>query len=346
MVSQRAPSFGLAPRLCLPHRGFTLVELLVVIAIIGILVALLLPAVQAARESARRMQCANNLKQIGLALHNYHDSHQTFPYGAGGCCIRGSVGWNQTDPNAACGGLWTTMILPYLEQRPLYNQIDFNLCVNELRSAVATTVVPTYICPSGERAGNPVLDDRLWPQQSPNPAAGLWYAGSAGPTHPNACPFCPDPNPSPDNWCCQGCNFGTGHASYGVSCQTLNPDFKTVGMFGLFREGIKIKQVLDGLSHTIQVGESLPTECKVMSVFSITGTVWTTNIPINTFITYDPYARPPMVQEYACGFKSRHPGGAQFVMGDGSVHFLPDAIDFQVYNFLGDRKDGNTVAIP
>ena len=97
--------------------AFTLVELLVVITIIGILIALLLPAVQAAREAARRMQCANNLKQIALALHGYHEVHGSLPYAAGSCCYG--------NPEAA-GGIWTTMILPQLEQQGLYNQIDFN----------------------------------------------------------------------------------------------------------------------------------------------------------------------------------------------------------------------------
>ena len=126
-----------------PIFGFTLVELLVVITIIGILISLLLPAVQAAREAARHMQCKNNLKQIALALHGYHAIHDTLPYAAP---FAGGLLWP--------GGTWPTMILPQLEQQGLYDQIDFNdyITVQTKNPNIVRTVVPVYVCPSD--AGN------------------------------------------------------------------------------------------------------------------------------------------------------------------------------------------------
>ncbi|MCA9135039.1 MAG: DUF1559 domain-containing protein, partial [Planctomycetales bacterium] len=130
-------------------KGFTLVELLVVIAIIGVLVGLLLPAVQAAREAARRMQCSNNLKQMGLALHNYESAYRTFPPSSI------SVGWCCSSPSAATWGLY---ILPYLEQGNLANQYNFNLFSDAApgriaptggpNEFVATQTLAVYTCPS------------------------------------------------------------------------------------------------------------------------------------------------------------------------------------------------------
>ena len=135
------------------HRGFTLIELLVVIAIIAVLIALLLPAVQAAREAARRMQCTNNLKQIGLAMHNYHSTYEVFPMGASKNC--------NSDPSANCPGYadwrgWSALStsLPFVEQVNLYNAINFSMA-EEIHDAtpapenatVIATVVKTYMCP-------------------------------------------------------------------------------------------------------------------------------------------------------------------------------------------------------
>jgi prepilin-type N-terminal cleavage/methylation domain-containing protein len=313
------------------RRAFTLVELLVVIAIIGILIALLLPAVQAAREAARRTQCANNLKQIGVALHHYHAAHRCLPYGAGCCCGRIKA--------ADCdvwGGIWTTMLLPYLEQEGLHRRIDFNLPVIDLPSDVVRTVVPAYVCPSDAGIGQAVLADRF-ERDNPAVAAGLWYPGSMGPTDCDTCVFCPDTAPSSSNWCCQGSNYGTlpGHGySWGSH----------VGMFGRYRNVVSFDSVRDGLSQTLMNGETLPGQCRFISAFASNFNIAPTNIPLNTFESTVPGVASLWWR--ACGFKSRHPGGASFVLADGSVHFLNEIIDFKLYNHLGTRAGSEIVTLP
>jgi prepilin-type N-terminal cleavage/methylation domain-containing protein/prepilin-type processing-associated H-X9-DG protein len=136
------------------RHGFTLIELLVVIAIIAILISLLLPAVQAAREAARRTQCKNNLKQIGLALHSYHDSLRTFPPGY----VAGSNDITVTSP----GWGWGAMLLPYLEQGSLYKQLNYSLPIEDPNNAVAAkTLLPVFVCPSdiGPVAPFPITSD-------------------------------------------------------------------------------------------------------------------------------------------------------------------------------------------
>src|SRR5437667_274460 len=127
------------------HRGFTLIELLVVIAIIAVLIALLLPAVQAAREAARRIDCTNNLKQLGLAMHNYHDSVGTFPIGVMGIrspTLYASVG----DPTGTINRrTWAFMILPYLEKAAFYNAVNFSLPFNPPTGAANNTVSESLI---------------------------------------------------------------------------------------------------------------------------------------------------------------------------------------------------------
>jgi len=307
--------------------GFSLVELLVVIVIIAILMAMLLPAAQSVREVARQMQCRNNLKQIGVAMHQYHATHETLPYASGSCCSRANP--------EAWGGIWPTMILPFIDQQKLHDRIDFKKHMQDQPEDVVTTIIPPYICPTDGNAGNAVLDGRFV-RDNPPRAMGLWYPVSMGPTHPDACPWCPDPTPKPGNYCCQGYNFGT-NAGAGY------PMGSTVGMFGRYKNAIRFGQVHDGLSNTIMNGETLPRHCYFNSAFSVNFTVYPTTIPLNT-MEEDRGVHGLWFR--TCGFKSLHPGGANFLMGDGSVHFFPETIDFRLYNNLGTRAGGEPVTVP
>ena len=177
------------------RRAFTLVELLVVIAIIGILVGLLLPAVQAAREAARRMQCSNNLKQLGLAFHNYHDTHRCFPINFAWRAIPGGGGAGPAIANT--GKSWLQMILPQIEQSTMFNNIDFTVGLQGTTPAIlrnvdiANTVVQAYLCPSdnennggrlGSRSDVNVTPPGTWAVTNYKACAGSnWAGGVYGP---------------------------------------------------------------------------------------------------------------------------------------------------------------------
>jgi len=301
--------------------GFTLVELLVVIAIIGILVALLLPAVQSAREAARRAQCQNNLKQIGLALLNYEDSRKTLP---------ATSPYTQDDPFAP-GGTWIAEILPFMEQQNLYDRFDFTQRMTHANNAEAIkVVVDALICPSDPAGDQPVFTNRAAVGGvNPNIAFGLWYTASMGPTSNGNCSvYCPG-QAGPDNFCCQGGNYGT------------TPYRTSAGMFGRGPWGYKLREVTDGQSNTLMVGETLPEQCIYIAAHAPNFTVSGTTIPLNT---YETVLEAGGTHYTACGYKSLHVSGAQFAYGDGSVHFLQDTIDYQVYNALGSRAGGEVIS--
>ncbi len=317
----------------LPGRGFTLVELLVVIAIIGILIALLLPAVQAAREAARRAQCTNNLKQIGLALHNYHAGAGKLPFGC--------ANWNGIVPdkngNPSYGGTWAAMILPYIEQEALYKLFDFRKHMKDQPPEALTAIIQTYICPSDPRASRPIItSDCQAGTSNPRERLGLWYPVSIGPTFMDYAPFCPGAkNPwtctDPDTYCCQGCNFGSS-----------GPPGNSVGMFGRYGISFRFEDVTDGLSNTIMAGETLPEHCEWNGAYASNFPVSGTSIPINVMEKGTGCGN----WYRTCGYKSKHPGGANFLLGDGSVRFFAESIDYRLYNEMGTRAGGEPVSPP
>ncbi len=307
------------------HRGFTLVELLVVIAIIGILIALLLPAVQAAREAARRSHCSNNVKQIGLALHNYHDVHLAFPPGSF---------WTGT-AYADYRGSILVRLLMYLEQQPLYGLWDFrnpngvsvdNQVFPGTSKLLQSTQIPAYTCPSD-----------VWP------AVGNFafhnYAASDGPTaHGN------NANCSCPTW-----------ASWNVYALAPYDGVHFAGPFTRWPQSTKMADVTDGLSNTIFFGEVRP-QCSAHNsngwASSNNGQGLTaTIVPINYDSCSRDAAEPDGCRRYCnwsteLGFKSLHPGGAQFLLGDASVRFISQTIDHWTYQYLGAKDDGKAVAVP
>jgi prepilin-type N-terminal cleavage/methylation domain-containing protein/prepilin-type processing-associated H-X9-DG protein len=321
--------------------GFTLVELLVVIAIIGVLVALLLPAVQAARESARRMQCANNLKQMGLAFTNYHDTNKWFPPGA----VWSNTGAAIPSPGnfANNRGSFFIRILPYVEQQSLYNLFDFNTGTDGQR-LVATNAssellrgqqLAVFICPSDtvRRTGN-----------TPNFIMPASYHTNMGPSSDIS-----------NNGACS-CPL---HATFRTFSRPNTNVNNPAGPFS--RNGwvsqTKMSDCLDGLSNTIYVGEARA-QCSghIAGGWSASNR-WGafTHVPIN-FDSCRTMAEAQTEGKDLCyancnwntevGFKSLHPGGAAFVFGDGSVQFLQQNIDMKLYNLLGDKADKKAATVP
>jgi prepilin-type N-terminal cleavage/methylation domain-containing protein/prepilin-type processing-associated H-X9-DG protein len=341
--------------------GFTLVELLVVIAIIGVLVALLLPAVQAAREAARRMQCANNLKQIGLGLINYADAKKTLPAATQ---FQPGIVSNTfpPPPEFAAGGTWVLEILPFVEQQALYARFDRTKTAADQRNwPVLETPLSFLVCPSdGDAPPGGVFEAGVKIDGSSgkyNPITrqmGLWYPVSAGPTQFDACPFCTNA-PNKPNWCCQGNSFGSRPVV--LSNDPLGPIGTPAptfaGLFGRYQKGISLKEVSDGLTNVIMAGEQINGQCRYTCAHCSNFPISATNIPINTFLRHPPGAinagaaimqdsNDPETGGYAqaCGYKSRHPAGAHMLMADGSVHFFNEAIDFDTYVLLGSRSSG------
>ncbi len=311
--------------------AFTLVELLVVIAIIGVLVALLLPAVQAAREAARRSSCQNNMRQLGVALQNYHDAHGQFPPNSP---------WDLKDPAVKPTdrkGSAMVKLTPFLEEQNFFRRLDFDkdvLAQIEADPTLMTMQLAVLSCPTDTLRA--AAEERGLTNYGPSIGAQKTI---------NIPPSCIIP-------AYQGNRFGTGPVVH-ANTDDLND---TSGIFSRRKYAASIEQITDGTSTTVAMGEVLPDcnfELVVRGWFDSQSWYVATSIPMN----FNTCRETPPGNDgtptincnswsnwgMAAGFKSRHVGGAQFVFADGSVHFLSENIDPVNYDRLGCRRDEEVV---
>lgn len=303
-----------APR----RRGFTLIELLVVIAIIAILIALLLPAVQQAREAARRVSCKNNMRQIGIATHNYHDVHRSFPPGWIGATA--GIG-NDVEGNNGFG--WGTMTLPYLEQSTLYNQLNFQVSIiNPVNLPLLAHSLSVFRCPSDPQ---PTVWEMEQEGSPGNVLADLATANYVG-------------------------VFGSGDNQRGGrelhDCEGFIGQCTGNGMF-FHNSRIKMRDITDGTSNTLAIGERRTFPLGVSTAHYST---WSGVVPegeetfarILGLTDHNPNSNNSTMP-HLDDFSSAHEGGAHFVFADGHIRFISENIDNNLYQWLSTRSNGEVV---
>ena len=306
--------------------GFTLIELLVVIAIIAVLIALLLPAVQAAREAARRMQCVNNLKQIGLALHNYVESPSALP-GA-------DMVFNLTELSAL------SQVLPFLEQSSVYNSINMAFSYQDPNNATAMmTVINGFICPSDLPDPIPSLGGQT--NYMANMGSGIVWQAAIG---PNA--GLPQPN---------GVFYGNSATTFAAITDGLsNTTFYSERVLADGNNAIvsPIADVFFSPGFPTTPDDAMQ-QCQAVNIYDLhnqfplfMGAPWLCGQHIFLHVT------PPNTR--SCGFflalravmppSSRHPGGVNVLFGDGSVKFVKDSVNLATWRALGTRAGGEVVS--
>jgi prepilin-type N-terminal cleavage/methylation domain-containing protein/prepilin-type processing-associated H-X9-DG protein len=311
------------------RRGFTLVELLVVIAIIGILVALLLPAIQAAREAARRSSCQNNLKNLALGALNHESTFKFFPRSFDG--FGGAPGADLTKEN---GSSWIVSTLPFLEEQALYDRFvstsaltgRFNANNGAAASgqqgiarntpevrALVKTPLDIIRCPSDPNSIQPSTKQFQWDSV---PVTITNYKGCEG-----------------DAWI-YGRWQGNQTTYIGNSPQT-GIIYRTT-----YVKPVKMSQITDGTSNTFLIGEDVPDYNWHSAAYYANGSWMSTDAPLN----YLPNPPTPDIYEDVFGFRSLHPGGAQFAMADGSVVFYDESIDYNLYANLSTKAGGEVGA--
>jgi prepilin-type N-terminal cleavage/methylation domain-containing protein len=339
-------------------RGFTLVELLVVIAIIGVLVALLLPAVQAAREAARRAQCSNNLKQMGVALHNYHDTYKVFPPG------RLSSGQHTLGNNVQMvrGGVKNTtgwaMLLPFVEQQAAYDQYNFNVCSSSARRSGYPATAPVMgddtinlaiysarysflECPSHDKAGE---------QRTEHPGTEELYSMR---------------NARRTSYFFSSGRYTDDNSPY--QTYLIGRRLRGIGAFGTDGSA-RLDDIMDGTSNAIAIGESHggpghktndswgpwglngTRTCCFGAVLDAQATDVAVGVPITFTAAHardyginGAYNNDPMRRSFAWTFRSIHPGGAQFLLCDGSTRFIAETIDYLTLVRLAYIADGEVL---
>jgi prepilin-type N-terminal cleavage/methylation domain-containing protein/prepilin-type processing-associated H-X9-DG protein len=322
-----------AGSLRLRRRAFTLIELLVVIAIIAILIGLLVPAVQKVRDAAARTQCFNNLKQIGLALHNYHDTHKKFP--------PGHIELKDAKGNFQYYTGMFIEILPYIEQGPLYKQyLDFPV-PNQDRSnqAFCTTAVPVYTCPSDLRAGLILAPETIAPDGGGQPTPPLLYMASSYRGMSGI-------GDTKTVWTYAGFwnEVQTAQKAHPAGRGAFHGD----GYSGLQAE--RMASFTDGTSNTIVVGERHtkthftrgPFWADTFNLYSL-GASW----PFSQSMIPDYDQCAAMINSNYCkyGWGSLHAGGIPFLWGDGSVRMVRDGIDMNVFMALSTVAGDEVVPI-
>ena len=344
---------SLPARECPRRPSFTLIELLVVIAIIAILIGLLLPAVQKVREAAARSKCQNNLKQLGLALHGYHDVKGFFPQGGMfGTPTPNDVhspGWGNGDWGRD-RGTWILFTLPNMEQSGLYNRLNMNEIIN---GTIVTGNMASYSDSLG--LGRPKLPYIRCPSDGDRLNESLSnYAMSLGPQcSTGPCGF----NPY-QQYCQPETSFGPSN-NYGY---TWSPDHgntvETRDLRGLGNRAgaiVNMASIVDGTSNTIAVGEVLPREHDhywngSWMHFNGGAAHHTTLPPINLRTENTNWCSPANTAHHnwnvSWGFKSNHTNGANFLFGDGTVRFISQSIDHRTYQLLGARADRMPVNLP
>lgn len=328
-------------------RGFTLIELLVVITIIAALIGLVLPAVQAAREGARRARCVNNLRQLALAANNYHGQIGTFP---ANLYLHPKYAAKETWNNAS----WIVMMLPQMEQPALYNAVNFDVMwgshpmglwnaskLGQQNSTVRQSIVSTLICPSDP---SQPIDSTNADEIETEMAAGTSYVGNLG----DNCLEC-DPSTPTVAFC-----VASGHNCRGIRLgdpprpPAGDPNARSrlrgtgSGIFWRHGASVSIGEITDGLSNTLLAGEQVMKVTRWNAWVQANQSLGGTAVPPNWVPPGNTASLDLWWQWY--NFRSQHPGGVNFAMCDGSVKFIKDSINFATYQAISTRAQNEIVS--